>query len=321
MTATFVLSADVEGLWGLFFVRSYVEDTTIAEGGVAGLVALSRSLAERDLRSTFAFVGHLFHDRCGPWDGAPHPELPRPVYDWYDRDWLADDPGTDEERDPLWYGRAQARATAADGHELGAHGYVHAIFDESQVGPELAAAEYQGAQDAAADAGLGPLRSYVFPQNVVGHVEGLAEAGYTCYRDTDGGRPVRAGPPGGMGRAANLLRHALGTTPFVGRASVRDDGVAVLPSSFPLIGREGLRRGVTRAARVARIERGLRAAAAEGAVLHPWTHPHAFGTEAARDDLSAILDRVALWRDRGDVRVLTMGELAAEARSAAGWEA
>lgn len=316
MTATFVLSADVEGLWGLFFVRSYVEDTSVAEGGLVGLSALSRGMAERDLKGTFAFVGHLFHDRCGPWDcgDRPHPDFPRPRYDWYDRDWLGDDPGTDEDRDPLWYGRRQAQATAADGHEIGAHGYVHAILDEGQVGPEIARAELENARRAAEDAGLGPLRSFIFPQNVVGHVDELTRAGYLCYRDTDGGRPVRAGPPGGLGRALNLARHALGTTPFVGVPRVRDDGLVVIPSSFPLIGREGLRKGVTRAARVARIERGLRAAAAAGAVLHPWTHPHAFGTEAARDDLLAILDRVALWRDRGDARVLTMGELAAEAR-------
>ena len=33
MTGRFTLSVDVEGLWGLFFVRSYVEDPTAARAG------------------------------------------------------------------------------------------------------------------------------------------------------------------------------------------------------------------------------------------------------------------------------------------------
>ena len=159
------------------------------------------------------------------------------------------------------------------------------------------------------------MRSFVFPQNVIGHEDALADAGFTCYRDTDGGRPVRAGPPGGLGRAASLARHALATEPDVGSPRVRDDGVVVLPSSFPLLGRDGLRRVVTRAARVARVAKGLERAAREDAVVHVWTHPHAFAGEAAFDDLAAILDVVAAWRARGDAEVLTMAALAERARA------
>jgi hypothetical protein len=171
------------------------------------------------------------------------------------------------------------------------------------------------AQEAAADAGLPPLRSFVFPQNVIGHADALAGTGFSCYRDTDGGRPVRAGPPGGLGRAASLARHAVAAEPSVGRPRVRDDGVVVLPSSFPLLGREGLRRVVTRAARVARVEKGLARAAREDAVVHVWTHPHAFAAADAFDDLAAILDLVSAWRARGDAEVLTMAALAERARN------
>ena len=315
MTARFVLSVDVEGLWGLFFVRSYVADTSAASAGRAALPRLSALLAERGAAATFAFVGHLFLDHCGPWEGAPHPAAPRPRYPWYDRDWYGDDPGRDEASEPLWYARSQALAVHAQGHDVGAHGFVHAILDAPCVPREVAQGEMEGAQAAAAAAGLPRLRSFVFPQNVVGHVDALAAAGYTCYRDTDGGRPVRAGPPGGAGRAAALARHALAAPPPVGVPRVRDDGVVVVPSSFPLLGREGLRGVVPRAARVARVEKGLARAAREGAVLHVWTHPHAFAGQAAFDDLAAILDVVAAWRARGDAEVLTMAALAERARA------
>lgn len=315
MTARFTLSVDVEGLWGLFFVRSYVDDPSAALAGRDALPRMGTMLAERDMAATFVFVGHLLLDGCGPWEGRPHPEDVRPTYPWYDRDWYADDPGTDEERDPLWYARSQALAIAAQGHDVGAHGFAHAILDPTCVSREVAVNEMRRAQEAARAAGLPPLRSFVFPQNVIGHVDALAEQGFACYRDTDGGLPVRAGPPGGFGRAANLARHAVAAPPHVGKPQVRDDGVVVIPSSFPLLGREGLRRVVTRSARVARIEKGLERAAREGAVLHVWTHPHAFASEAAFADLSAILDTIAAWHARGDARVLTMADLADEERA------
>jgi len=320
MSARFVLSVDVEGLWGLFFVRSYVDDPSAANAGRTALPRMGAMRAERQMAATFAFVGHLLLEECGPWDGPAHPENPRPTYPWYDRDWYDDDPGTDEERDPLWYSKSQALAVHAQGHDVGAHGFSHAILDPECVERTVAESEMRCAQEAATAAGLPPLRSFVFPQNVIGHVDALAEHGFTCYRDTDGGLPVRAGPPGGLGhagglgRAASLARHAVAAPPFVGTTRVRDDGVVVVPSSFPLLGREGLRKVVTRGARVARVAKGLELAARDDAVLHLWTHPHAFAGEAAFSDLAAILDLVAEWCERGDARVLSMAELADEAR-------
>jgi hypothetical protein len=152
---------------------------------------------------------------------------------------------------------------------------------------------------------------------VVGHADRLAAAGFTCYRESDGGRGARAGPPGGlsggMRRARNLAEHALAAAPPVGRPVRRADGVVALPSSFPLLGREGIRKAVTRFARVARVEKGLDAAAKDGAMLHLWTHPHAFADDASIADLAAVLDAVARRRDRGDVEVLTMAEAAVRA--------
>jgi len=314
MSARFVLSVDVEGLWGLFFVRSYVADPTAAEAGRRALPRLGTMLAERGMAATFAFVGHLFHDSCGPWETEAHPDAPRPVYPWYERDWYGDDPGTDEARDPLWYARSQALAIHAQGHDVGAHGFAHAILDPEHVQRDVADHEMRSAQSAADTAGLPSLRSFVFPQNVVGHVDALAENGFTCYRDTDGGLPVRAGPPGGLGRAASLARHALAAPPFVGQARMRDDGVVVLPSSFPLLGRDGLRRVVSRSARIARVEKGLQRAARKDAIVHVWTHPHAFTSDAAFADLAAVLDLVSSWCERGDARVMTMADVADEVR-------
>lgn len=313
MSGVFTLSVDVEGLWGLFFVRRYVDDPRAAKAGRDALPRMLELLAERRMHATFAFVGHLFLDRCGPWTGPPHPDAPRPKYPWYTRDWYADCPGGDESSHPLWYARSQALDVARRGHDVGAHGFAHAILDDICVGPEVADAEFAAAQRAARDAGLPPLSSFVFPQNVVGYADRLAAAGFACYRASDEGHAAQAGPPRGLRRAGNLAKHAVAATPYVGHPVRRKDGVVELPSSFPMLGREGLRRAVTRAARVARVEKGLDAAAREGAMLHVWTHPHAFADEKSLGDLAAALDAVARRRDRGDVEVLTMAEAARRA--------
>jgi peptidoglycan/xylan/chitin deacetylase (PgdA/CDA1 family) len=310
MSGAFTLSVDVEGLWGLFFVRSYVKDQRAAKAGRRALPAMLALLEERRMRATFAFVGHLFLDRCGPWKGEAHPGAPRPWYSWYPHDWYGDDPGGDEHSHPLWYARSQALAVAAAGHEVGAHGFAHAILDPSCVPSDVADHEFGAAQRAAATAGLPPLRSFVFPQNVVGHADRLAPAGYACYRESDGGVPARAGPPGGLARAKKLAGHALASAPHVGKAVRREDGVVAVPSSFPLLSRDGLRKAVTRKARVARVTKGLDLAAKQGALLHVWTHPHAFPDDKSLGDLAAVLDAVAARRDKGDVEVLTMAEVA-----------
>ncbi len=313
MTPTFTFSVDVEGLWGVFFVRRHREDRVAARGARDAVPALLRLLGERRVRATFAVVGHLFLDRCERRDGRPHPEMPRPRYPWWKDDWYAFDPCSDETAAPDWYGRSLVDAIRRDpaGHEIGSHGFSHAIFDETGCPVEVAGAELRASRAAAASAGV-ELRSFVYPQNVVGHRRLLAPAGFSCYRAPDADTTARAGPPGGAARALRFARHLAAVEPPVGLPR-RVDGVVEIPSSMPIVGAEGIRALLSRRARVARARRGLEAARREDAVFHLWTHPHAFAGKGAAvlDSLAETLDEVAALRDRGEIRVATMGDLAA----------
>ncbi len=312
MKPAFTFSVDVEGLWGVFFVRRHREDRVAAEGARRAVPELLRLLDERGVPATFAFVGHLFLDRCERKDGRPHPEMPRPSYPWWPGDWYAHDPCSDERSAPDWYGRALVDAVrnSKGAHEVASHGFSHAVFDESCCPRDVADAELTGARDAARRLGL-DLRSFVYPQNVVGHADRIGPAGYACFRAPDGGAAQRAGPPGGVHRAARLARHVLASEPPVG-VPRRVHGVVELPSSMPIVGAEGIRALITRRARAERCRRGLEAARREGAVFHLWTHPHAFSRKGAAlfGALEETLDRVAALRDRGEIRALTMGGLA-----------
>ena len=319
MTPTFLFSVDVEGLWGVFFVGRWRSDASSARAAREAVPAMLRLLDERRIPATFAVVGHLYLDRCARGDGRPHPDMPRARYPWWTEDWYAHDPCSNEASAPDWYGRSLVGAVRGSpgGHELASHGFSHAVFDEAHMDAATAAAELRASRASAAAAGA-DVRSFVFPQNVVGHRALLAPAGFTCYRAPDGDEPQRAGPPGGARRLLRFARHLAASEPPVGRPRLVD-GLVEIPPSMPFVGAGGARALPPRRARVARARRGLEAARREGAVFHLWTHPHAFaGSGGVLESLADTLDAVAALRDRGEIAVATMGGTAAAFASGEG---
>jgi peptidoglycan/xylan/chitin deacetylase (PgdA/CDA1 family) len=297
---TFLLTFDVELAWGLFFDAAWRERALREYGAVREVFPAILALLERwDVRATFAFVGHLFLDRCERVDGRVHPEMPRPDHDCFPGDWYAFDPGTDLTRDPLWYGRDLVTAVreAEPAHEIGAHGFSHAFLDG---GRDLARSEMAAAAAAAREVGVEP-RSFVYPRNLVGHVEELSPAGYTCYRAAGNARrkPVRG-----------FLRRLVGAAPPVGHPR-RVAGVTEVPTSIPMLPAYGVRRLVPLRSRVAEVRKGLRRARDGGAVFHLWTHPHNFveGRGQMLAYLEAAMSEVAAFRERGEVVVRSMGEV------------
>lgn len=301
MTApgTFLLTFDVELLWGLFFDPKWRRRAEQKYGVVREVFPEILGILERhDIRATFAFVGHLFLDGCERVDGRTHPEMPRPAMKVAGGDWYHLDPGTDLATDPLWYAPdlvAAVRA-ATPAHEIGGHGFSHAFLDESA---ELARAEMRACAAAARGAGV-ELRSFVYPRNLVAHPEELVGAGFTCYR--------AAGED--VGRARALLRRVFGTAPPVGQPRKIGELLEV-PTSATIPPAMGVRRLIPLASRLAEVEKGLAAARDQGACFHLFTHPHNFveGRELMLDYLDKAMAKVAAYRDRGEIRVVTMCEV------------
>ena len=300
---TFLLTFDVELAWGLFFDRRWRERALAKYGAVREVLPEVLGILERhDVRATFAFVGHLFLDRCERVAGVAHPEMPRPENLWFDGDWYDFDPTTDAETDPLWYGPdlvAAVRAARPE-HAIGLHGFSHAFLDRSR---EVARAEMAAAKAAARSAGV-EARSFVYPRNLVGFTDELVPAGLSRYRAAGNGTT--------RSRAGNLLRRLLGAAPPVGRPRVVDGAVEV-PTSLPILPAMGARALFPMAARLREVRRGLERARDGAACYHLWTHPHNF--VEGRSQMLSYLDRalalVAAFRERGEVVVLTMGEVEA----------
>jgi peptidoglycan/xylan/chitin deacetylase (PgdA/CDA1 family) len=296
---TFLLTFDVELLWGLFFDRRWRERATKKYGAVREVFPEILALLSRhDVRATFAFVGHLFLESCEHVDGRAHPDMPRPTTCPFPGDWYDFDPGTDLKTDPLWYGRDLVKAvhSARPEHEFGGHGFSHAFLDDR---PELARAEMRACRAAAEEIGV-TLRSFVYPQDRVANESELAPAGFTCFRSAG----VR------RGRLRALLDRIRGAAPPVGRPVLRD-GVVEVPTSATIPPAMGIRRLISMSSRLAEVRKGLTAARDEGAVFHLFTHPHNFVEHRSfmLQTLDRALAEVAAFRERGEIRVLTMGEV------------
>ena len=61
---------------------------------------------------------------------------------------------------------------------------------------------------------------------------------------------------------------------------------------------------------------GLERALQTGGVFHIWTHPTDYGVRLRRSDFEFVVEETVRARERGDVRVLTMVDLADEVLAA-----
>jgi len=310
---TFVLSLDTELFWGSFDIVS-PERFAMRYPDVRPTIAeLLRTLEEYEISATWALVGHLFLASCERGaDGRAHPDLPRPRYAWYQRDWLAHDPCSDREHAPLWYGDdlVDLLTTATVAQEIGSHSFSHLVFGDPGCPDAVASADLAACVQLASERGL-LLRSFVFPRNVEGHHELLGQHGFQAYRGRD---PTWFRSLSGLPeRAARLADYGAGLHPPVSVPQETMPGLWNIPGSMVLIERRGIRRALPMAARVAKGKAGLARAVREGKVFHLWFHPFNLAHRRAEmlAGLRAILQEATRLRDEGALDIRTMGELAA----------
>jgi len=315
MTGTFILSLDKELVWGSIHhtpVEEWRRRHPDARGVTRDLLAL---LDELGVPATWAVVGHLFLERCARGsDGRPHPEIVRPGGE---QDWFAADPCSDAASAPLFYAPdlVDAIGAARAGHEIASHSFSHLVYGDPGCSRAAAASDL-GACVAAARARGIVLRSFVFPRNVEGHHDVLAEHGFVAYR---GEEPhVYRGLPRPARRAAHFVDHALARAAPVVAPAERLPGLWNIPGSMMFFPRGGVRDAIPFEARVRKARATLAAAVRAGKMFHLWFHPfnltvgRAGMFAALRDILAAVVEE----RERGRIEVRTMEQVAARCAAA-----
>jgi len=299
--AVFIISLDVELLWGLSpfiptdnkYLSSLADDPERGRGAVDFLLS---AFEKYDIPATWAMVGHLFLDHCSEDEGIAHRTMPRFRNDWYNRD-----PCTNVATDPWYYGKDIVEKVTSNPikHEIGYHSFSHVPF--SECSREVAEAEIKEGIKVASELGI-VLRSFVFPINLVGHVDVLRENGFEIYR---GAHAIAWGSkPGGHPILKILGLHNLLIAPPV--EPRYEDGIWETDSSTIFI-----HFGFPFSLLVSRTKIGIYWAIRSKKIFHLYLHPHNFvAWPSLAGNLDKLLAFVAAKRDEGKIEVMTMGGLA-----------
>ena len=306
----FILSIDTELAWGALrngqFERRR-EQYQLTREAIDRLLEL---MEKYNIQATWAVVGHLFLDECSPVDGVKHPEILRSSYSWLSGDWFDADPCTQLNAAPHWYGKdiVQRILTCKVPQEIGCHTFSHILAGDPECSQESMKSELLASRLEAEKYDLS-LRSFVFPNNSVGHLEVLAEMGFIVFR---GLAPSWFGHlPGIAFKMGHFLDNLLPLSPPT-VLPTREAGLWNLPASYfyPPIDRFwGM---VPVALRVCKVKQGLRQAVNRRRIFHLWFHPFNIATNVDRliRGLEDVFAEVCRYREAGLLDNFTMGELA-----------
>ena len=289
----FVISIDTELLWGVASVPAFPafklmrDNPSKTRDAIYDLLSL---FEKHQVAATWAVVGHLFLDAC---DGLH--------YDLYEepQSWQSFDPGSDIHSDPLYYGRDLIEAIMGNKveHEIGYHTFSHARF--TACTEAVAETEIVAGMVLAKEFGI-RLRSFVFPENEIDHLNLLKKYDFAIFRGRHYRRNVKQG---------SLVR---GLNAAVDKISLRSavpvwrDGLWETNANMLF---DGLRVPF---ALNFRAVSGLERAIISRKVCHLSFHPYDLLLRPALlSYLDKLLARAAAERDQGVLKIMTMSSLAA----------
>lgn len=253
---------------------------------------------EYDIPLTWAIVGHLMLTEC---DGvhSDHPRSP---------EWFARERGEWQDRLDLRFAPELVEELVESDveHDIGCHTFSHVCFDETETERAVVEAELTKAQSAANRFGLS-LDSFVFPRNVVGYREILADHGFTSYR------PRRLETDQLRRRLQKIQAFVNPATIDLVEPTLDEYGLASIPPSLFLYGFQGRLRRVLDSIWtdpiVRQVTHGIDRAIAENGIFHVWFHPSDIVNSHDVDRLNAIFTHIDRRRSAG-LTVETMSDVA-----------
>ena len=326
-----VISLDFELHWGV--LDKHPADGPYSRNLLGARTAIPRMLElfqQFGVGATWATVGFLFARSRGELERF-HPAR-RPAYEDRALCPYGQATGEGEGDDPIHFAPSLIEVIRrTPGQEIGTHTYSHYYCLEKGQGREAFAADLAAARGIAAEYGIDPPRSIVFPRNQhnPAYDDVLLESGITAFRGNPltwmWGEATRENvytPSKRIGRLADAYVNVSG--PYLPDWSevLQPNGLANVAASVPL--RPYSRRlRALEGLRARRLSNAVEKAARSGRIFHLWWHPHNFG--ANTDENLALLRRVLAAFDRCrreyGMQSMTMAEVAAACREDAGLRA
>jgi hypothetical protein len=303
--ATFMLTFDCEGKWGLSDCLSPRHRRLMTTHALLATYSrLVRLLQRFDIQATFAFTS-AFTLSSADFAGL-RPDLPavRGGMDPWLESALA---GIDGDRGDGWFAPGCFDVVVEQAtHEIASHGFSHMPWRAAYATRKALESELSLTRRVSC---FDPSRvtTFVFPRNQVAHTDLLALHGFHGYRGT---RPPRY-------RALRLLEE-FDLMPRSEIPQGQHEEPFRVPAGHFLNWRHGLRRLVPLSVTVRRWRNLLDHATRSGGVVHAWTHPENFidghGMFAL---LEEVMELVARQREAGKLRILTSNQYLAHVGSGA----
>jgi peptidoglycan/xylan/chitin deacetylase (PgdA/CDA1 family) len=300
-TATFLLTFDCEGKWGLVDCLTPRHERIFTTANLEQTYRRVTSLLHTyDIEATFAFSTAfcLTAERFALLRAEQQYTSPG-AREWITRAAAA----VQRDAGQGWFvPSCYDMVVERDCHEIAAHGFSHLPWrsfrpTRSDVDAELRLC--RSVPEFSAD----KVRTFVFPRNEVAFEDVLAARGFDQYR--------AARVP--TSRAASLASE-LNLMPRSERFIESRGTATAIPAGYFLNWRQGLRRCVPAALTVHRWKNLIRAATTGGGIVHAWTHPENFlDGQSMFQMLEEILRFVADERQAGRLEVATASQLVARA--------
>jgi hypothetical protein len=306
---TVVISLDLELSWGMFDLS--FDDNLLKMARWThdiGAPNLLNHLISNGLSATWAVVGAMMRPSLPDVSGLPEVNYPHFAKPWFS--YVPKEGG--ELTHPEWFGArlVEMIKSAKPEQEIGFHSFSHAPFGCRGMTAERAIAEYQYCAQTARELGI-PTTSFVFPRNVVAYLAALRDAGFTCFRDVD--EPPFRFANDKLTSVGKVLADFAGLTPRMVEPSLKQ-GIVSIPGSLLIRYAAGWRKYIPDSSRLRRLRKGLDRARRSGGVFHVWFHPENLYAEWPRleDVVACFLEELGAMVRNGDLRCLTMGQLASE---------
>jgi peptidoglycan/xylan/chitin deacetylase (PgdA/CDA1 family) len=301
-----VLSLDTEQIWGYLDQLNEEQFRNRYPDALGAQERVLRCLSKAGVSATWFMVGGM---TLGGSGGARDRRMAGLPFEW-----TAKIPGGVEATKPLWYRQSfvDLLRKARPVQEIGLHGgLTHLIWTDARATREVVNWELAEGVKALEEVLVRPL-SFSFGREQEAYHALLPAQGIRCYRGRTVTHAFQLGPTY-SGKLARLLDEMRRSTPPPVWPQETLPGLWNIPSSLFLYPIGAWRTGVVGLrSRVERFSRGIEAAARLRGIFHFCLHPE--NLTESRHGFSMfedMLERLIQARDRGDIQIMTMGDVAA----------
>lgn len=300
--ALFVLSLDCEMLWGSHYSGGLNRYPYLIHGFDGFYQNLLQLLDRFSICATFAMVGAIALSREEFKKKVR--DLPASLY----RHWLEEILHLSEGSPSYWHDPSLIEKILSTNtkHELASHSFTHLRFTSTSCNERAAAFELALSHEILSRASQREIKTFVFPENRIAHLQEFKKSPYVIYRSCDP-HWYHEVP---FKRASHFLDQLLPIAPHSVVISQDQWGNLCLPGSMVFLAYDGVRKLIPDEIRFIKMRRGIDQAIQKQKIFHLWFHPWNLGSSGRMLRLlEKILAYVRDKRSAGLLETVTMGDL------------